>query len=321
MSLLRRAWLPLTLCAVVAFVSLSPRGAEGRRRLGRITRAAEWGVWKVHEGEVTSLDELAAELPPFVHHGASSAPPPHIVHHPVTVRKPVLYLYSGESSFVPRVRVSVGLPRPQQGLHFPRAQTERNRLEFSGRLFPLDNRGRRRAHAALPRVARSHFWHDMRQVPASVFEVGDEAERFIFYDGYVEMRSPFVFYGAGEHATVGTRPGREPTANLEDAVYWVHGGRYRKVVVGQGSPVELSGAGARPVARLEAELRTQLRARGLSDPEATSLLATWRHDLVEARGDRRIYFIDRADYDAMLPITIFPRPAQLVRVGLVIDEP
>jgi len=72
---------------------------------------------------------------------------------------------------------------------------------------------------------------------------------------------------------------------------------------------------------LEGELLSQPMARGLTAAEAQSLLGAWRHDLIEAPGDRRIYFLHRADYDRMLPLTITPRPSQLVRVGLVIELP
>jgi hypothetical protein len=154
-----------------------------------------------------------------------------------------------------------------------------------------------------------------------MFTSGEESERFIFYEALTDLRTPFVFYGAGEHASVSLRPDLRGTSGREDVVFAVHGRRYRRITPPGPAPTSLFEGDARPLSALMAELREQLMARGLSAPEARSLLDTWRPDLVEARGDRRIYFIDRADYDAMLPLTITPRPRELVRVGLVIDLP
>jgi len=64
--------LGLLVAAISLFVSIP--SAQGRRMAPRrLDRAAEWGVWKTRAGQITSLDELAAELPSFVHRGRPSA--------------------------------------------------------------------------------------------------------------------------------------------------------------------------------------------------------------------------------------------------------
>lgn len=302
--------------------------AEGRYpRAVTLDRAAEWGVWKVRAGHVTSLEELAAELPPFVHRGRPSATPtptapvPYHPDHPVQARKPVLYLYSSRSL---NVRVQVGLPVGGQTLHYPGATQDGSGLVFTGRLDVAGSG----APSRLRRAPARHFWNALRRVPASYFtSFAGEAERFIFYDGLTDLRTPFVFYGAGDHGSVDIRRDvdilrdRQSEGLGDDVVYAVHAGRYRRVAVTSGSPASLAQGTEQPIRGLEAELRAQLVARGLTREEAQSLLTTWHHDLFQASGDRRIYFVDRVDYDAMLPIQILPRPLELVRVGLVIDLP
>ncbi|NOY89770.1 MAG: hypothetical protein GXP55_01080 [Deltaproteobacteria bacterium] len=294
-------------------------------------------MWKYRAGRVTSLDELAAELPGFVHRGRPGAEarpsrphprparPPRIRVPRVQVRKPVLYLYSNEPCRPLSVNVRVGMPVGGQSLYYPAATATRSGLSFMGSVYPTQGTGGCSPPPAMARVASSHFWHDLRQVPASVFVAAgsEEAERFIFYDGLTELRSPYVFYGAGGHSSVSARPGRHAQAGFDDVIFAVHAGMYHRVVLPADAraPLPIASGDERPLSMLEAELRSQLMARGLTAPEAQSLLVTWRHDLVEASGDRRIYFVDRADYDRMLPITISPAPRQLVRVGLVIELP
>ena len=62
-----------------------------------------------------------------------------------------------------------------------------------------------------------------------------------------------------------------------------------------------------------------LRTR-LAEAEARSLLETWRDDLFLSPGTRAISLVPRDLYDNMLPLRIDPEPAEIVRVGLVIEE-
>lgn len=317
------ALLGLGLLAAVLGVLVAAPSAQGRRTAPTaLDRVAEWGVWKARAGHVTSLDELTAELPRFVHRGPAAQPVQGVVpvpDQPVIALKPVLYLYASRPT---PVQVRVGLPVGGETLHYPAATTAGGGLLFSGRL-PAVGASLARARP-LPPVPSGHFWNDLRQVPASIFtNDAGESERFIFYDGLTDLTAPFTFYGAGEHGSVSARRGRVVQAGIPDVVYAVHRGMVRRVVVAPDStsPTPIASAQEQPIRMLEGELQSQLRARGLTVAEAQSLLATWHHDLIEAPGDRRIYFLDRADYDRMLPLTITPRPSQLVRVGLVIELP
>jgi len=315
------ALLGFGLLAAALGVVVSAPTAEGRvMRLPTIERAAEWGVWKVRAGHVISLDELAAELPDFVHRGRPSAPPRHVPsRNRYRAEKPVLYLYASEAT---SVRVRVRLPVGGGTLHYPGATRSRGGLLFSGRL--LSTSVSAISSPGLQPAPRGHFWNAMRRVPASFF-ISDagETERFIFYDGLTDLTGPFTFRGAGEPSSVSPRRGHRAQPSIPDIIYVVHGGMFRRVVVAPGarSRTSIASADEQPISALVRELRSQLMARGLTTLEAQSLLTTWHHDLVEDSGDRRIYFLDRADYDRMLPLTIRPAPSQIVRVGLVIELP
>jgi hypothetical protein len=100
--------------------------------------AHEWGVWVVENGRPTHLDEVAAELPPFVQRMAGAGavlPPPRPPHprprphphpHPppgVLSRKPVLFLYASQPT---QVRIEVGFTGGEPWMVYPNAQRVQN---------------------------------------------------------------------------------------------------------------------------------------------------------------------------------------------------
>ena len=61
------------------------------------------------------------------------------------------------------------------------------------------------------------------------------------------------------------------------------------------------------------ELKQALSASGLYEKEAAAMIKTWRDSWFE-EGTRVFYILPRQTTDAVLPITIEPHPADLVRV-------
>jgi hypothetical protein len=61
------------------------------------------------------------------------------------------------------------------------------------------------------------------------------------------------------------------------------------------------------------QLRQSLIDAGLYDKEADAMIKTWRHSWFEP-GMRVFYILPRSATDVVLPITINPRPDELVRV-------
>jgi hypothetical protein len=304
---------------VALVLCVLPAGAfaQGPRIL-----AHEWGVWRLENGRITHLEELAAELPPFVERapnarlGNNNVVPPQpqgpfpnvVVPHPVVARKPVLFLYSDAPV---DVTVEVDFTGGEPWLFFPRAtptapqgRTRTGMLRWEGRLDP-------RSTAGLTRVDASHFWADLRAVGATPFVTANgSTEQFLFYDGPVEFRRAFQI----------TRMpgGAQVVPDSDETALWLVDGRSfveSKANMRSGGNVMAQG----DMTLLRARLAAELTARGLTTPEAQSLLETWRDDLFTSQRPRAIYFIPREWYDRMLPLRITPAPAEIVRVGVAIE--
>jgi hypothetical protein len=65
-------------------------------------------------------------------------------------------------------------------------------------------------------------------------------------------------------------------------------------------------------------LLAQLKKTGLFADEAGSLVALWEKDLLQAEGLTLFYRFPQEEYDRQLPLTLTPRPEQLLRVGLAV---
>ncbi|MFK8003238.1 MAG: hypothetical protein AB8H86_26950, partial [Polyangiales bacterium] len=255
----------------------------------------------------------AAECPDFV----IRAPQPRrntiprIRRSPVTVEKPVIFFHTNEP--IENVRVRVRFRGGWPWLYWPQARVRRRGLEWRGRITPRDpTEGiSRTIHQGRP-----HPWWDiLRQVGGARFETREgSTSDFLFYDGEMPFRPAFTFT-RNEGAWVPSRSGAESKV-------WIQNGR--QLLAYEVAPRQ-SGADAtsHPTNAILGLLRAELLSRGLLAGEADSLLNTWRDDL-QPRADRNvqpraIYFVDRASYDHMLPLSISPRPDELVRVGLVIE--
>jgi len=219
-----------------------------------------------------------------------------------------MFLYTDQPV---NLTVEVGFRGGEPWLYYPAAtvagvQGASKTVTWSGLLAP-------NATAQIPPVASSHWWNELRAVGASLFLSSEgTAERFLFYDGPVLFERPFV---------ISRRPGGALVSpmSVERSLWLVDGATFTESVV------ERAPRGSTVVARgdmrtLRARLDQELRARGLSAAEARSLLETWRDDLFGSPSPRAISFVPRNLYDLMLPVRMDPQPAELVRVGLVIDE-
>jgi hypothetical protein len=204
------------------------------------------------------------------------------------------------------VRVEVGFTGGEPWLFYPGASRSQSGLVWDGQLTPTLN-----APSAV--APRGHFWNDLRAVGATPF-VGNDgvAERFLFYDGPVAFERPFA---------VGMQPGGAAVTPMstETNIFLADGGRYIESEI-DPSMRHTHVASEGDMRAMRARLDQMLQARGLSAAEARSLLDTWRDDLFTDARRRAVSFVARDAYDRMLPLTITPAPAEIVRVGLVIER-
>lgn len=201
------------------------------------------------------------------------------------------------------------------------------------------------------------WWRHLRAASGSLVSLGDESERFLFYDGAVDLPGPVVaswadagkralllrarklgdfpargefFSGEGDAADGSVPAPSDPPAPrgalrgslvIEKVTGQPARGAFIRGLLPDASPgrvpLESLALEARDIPQV---LEAELVAEGLTAPEARSLVGTWQRELFEEPGVRVVSFVPRWLYDRALPLRIFPRPARLVRVGLVIRE-
>jgi len=107
--------------------------------------------------------------------------------------------------------------------------------------------------------------------------------------------------------------GQEPLAHI--IIFENRGGKivYRILDAVSGEITEQRPALDRNVESLLQDLKQMLVTSGLYEKEAEAMIKTWRDNWFE-EGTRVFYILPRQTTDAVLPVTIDPRPAELVRV-------
>ncbi len=150
-----------------------------------------------------------------------------------------------------------------------------------------------------------------------------QSEKFIYYDGL----TPAVDFIRCDDASAGTITVQN-TAKFDIANLILVDRRDEKSF--RYARVDKLAAGAKVKVALKAitddefkqpaqVLRTDLRAAGLFDKEADSVLEIWRKGLFDRPGITALYLLPQAEYDRMLPLTVTPKPQSTVRVGIALQ--
>jgi hypothetical protein len=226
---------------------------------------------------------------------------------PGTVRMetPVLYFY-GDGPL--RVSAEVRFPAGTLTEWYPAARPS----ERGSRLAWTDVAVLPGADAVLPREERPSHYYAARETDAALLRVGKQHERFLFYRGVGTFELPLSARLDGGRVHLRAAAGAEPGIVV---LFESRGGR-----TGHAWD-ELRGGEAvldRPVLGQDAEdglaiVAEQLRRSGLYPREVDAMLATWRDAWTE-EGCRVFYVLPRAAVDGILPLTVRPQPAELVRV-------
>jgi hypothetical protein len=149
-----------------------------------------------------------------------------------------------------------------------------------------------------------------------------EIEKFLFYRGIGNFPSPLnVTMNAQGTITVSNSHGESLKHLFAVAI---HGDRASVVPLGDlnagqsrntqlDNPADNKPARA-AVKKLRQQMSDALVAEGLYRAEADAMVETWRDAWFEDQGVRILYILPRAWTDATLPITLSPRPRELVRV-------
>ncbi|HMH80711.1 MAG TPA: hypothetical protein VK514_10845, partial [Candidatus Acidoferrum sp.] len=148
-----------------------------------------------------------------------------------------------------------------------------------------------------------------------------EYEKFIFYRGVGSFATPLHVTIDGSTVTI-ANTGTEPLEHmfllgLQDGV-----GKFvavERLVPGEKRMVQVNLAdGVLPTRQLSEQLghsmADALVSEGLYQREAQAMVKTWRDSWFEENGLRVLYTLPRAWTDRTLPITLDPKPRELVRV-------
>ena len=309
----------------------------------------EWGTFTTLQGATGgSLDGLQHEtesLPHFVHSRTAAQPSPFAVYGDTSLdvpikhvggkmETPVIYFYTKGRRHV-RVHVdfenglltqwypNASIAAPSLGAKEASfsdiAALTRSSLEWELDLTPAAAE----PPSEMPSVEQEDPWQFARETNADWVRNGSgEAERYVFYRGLGRMQLPMGVMALGSSMTVVHNKGAEPmTAAFVLEMQASGVGRFKKLEAlgaGQALSVSLGEIALRDkeqvVADLQGAVSAALVAQGLYADEARAMVRTWSRTWFASEGTRVIYMVPTKATEAILPMTIEPKPASLVRV-------
>lgn len=224
----------------------------------------------------------------------------------VRMETPVLYFYANRET---TVSVRVDFPKGRITEWYPQAREVGSGIDWGGvRLRPG-------AKEEFPRESTESHYYPAREtdaVPLCVCGNGREHEKFLFYRGAGTFDLPISVTKSGDEVTVRTS-GEIPFV----AAFENRAGQIRCVMKKEAKgEVTLNLKHSPWGIRTEfvaGKLEEALRDQELYLKEAEAMIRTWRDSWFE-EGVRVFYIVPRKVTDSVLPLTIEPRPKELVRV-------
>jgi hypothetical protein len=221
----------------------------------------------------------------------------------VRMETPVIYFHSGGER---SVSVQVDFPQGSITEWYPPAVRTPNRITWP-RVDIVPGGGRE--DLIVEEADRTNHYYAARDTEAALLRAGDRAEKFLFYRGCGVFQVPLTVKLQDAARLTLTGTGLTGVVVFEN-----RGGKIGFRLV---PPFDAETSVDRPaldgsVAALERELQTLLTGTGLTDREASAMIATWRGVWFE-EGLRVFYLVPRAETDRILPLKIDPPPQQLVR--------
>lgn len=227
----------------------------------------------------------------------------------VRMETPVLYFYSDREM---EVAARVDFPKGRITEWYPHAREAASGIDW-GKLkvmpgatltFPVEN-------------SESHYY-PAREVDAAPVQVCStnnkpvEQEKFLFYRGVGNFDLPLSVKLEGDNIVL-RNLGKTEISHL--VIFENRGGRigYRFCDAFTGEMTHERPVLDQNLDSLLTELQRILVVSGLYEKEAAAMIKTWRSSWFE-EGMRVFYILPRRTTDEILPVTIEPRPAELVRV-------
>jgi hypothetical protein len=314
--------------------------------------AHEWGTFTSVQGadgiQLEWNPLIVSDLPKFVydrnrpHAGvkAGQALPPVKLGFTTLQRMetPVIYFYSDREQ---TVDVTVNFPQGVVTEWYPqltpaiKTKPEAMLIEPKTirwdevRLLPLKQNGA--LANALPFEASGSHYYAARETDADFLRVGIggksdrryETEKFLFYRGVGNFRAPLTVTQSGDGDSITLQnTGSDDLRHL--FVYRVHQGQGKFLYVKRLSPggnetVKLQSAkNLFPLSTLRTDIARHLQQalvnEGLYEREASAMVKTWDDSWFAEQGLRVLYVLPGAWTDRTLPLTLEPKPREVVRV-------
>jgi len=232
----------------------------------------------------------------------------------VRMETPVLYFYSSTDE---TVRVTVGFPQGVMTEWYPSAVVPQVGPWFdlssnTGRIEWPDVRIRPTATADLPDERDGSHYYAARNTDSAIVQVGGQSEKFLFYRGLANFPVPIAATSRPDGSVDLQNTGSHPIGAT--ILFENYGGRVAYRTGGTlGDTLTLARPVSGSLASLRKDLQEILVANGLYPREAAAMLETWR-DSWFTEGTRLFYVVPQGAVDAILPLDIEPRPAQVARV-------
>lgn len=290
----------------------------------------EWGTFTSMFGSTgQSLEGLHHEeeaLPSFVHARSADTVGMKGLESPPTgvtqkLETPVLYFYTQTAQ---AVHVHVDFPQGIVSQWYPNSAAFQpavgsfstvagGSMDWQAQLQP--------GLGGFPTVAPSDIWAPSRNVASVPVQIGDEREQFIFYRGLGTFAVPFAATAQAD----GTLTIKNDSPDAIADVFLLRLSASGGVVSALGgldphqaraiTPPAASAAVdvERYVVDASARVAAALVNSGLQLDEARAMVDTWSKSYFRSPGLRLLYIVPRTWTDQLLPITITPRPAAMVR--------
>jgi hypothetical protein len=184
---------------------------------------------------------------------------------------------------------------------------------------------------ALPVETSDSHYYAARETDADFLRVGvggkpgtpDETEKFLFYRGVGNFRAPLTVTQSGDGESITLQnTGGEDLRHL--FIHRVHQGQgkflhVKRLGPGASETVKLqAGKNLSPLPTLRADISRHLQQalvkEGLYEREASAMVKTWDDSWFAEQGLRVLYTLPGAWTDRILPLTLEPKPREVVRV-------
>jgi hypothetical protein len=228
----------------------------------------------------------------------------------VRMETPVLYFYSAHPT---TLSVHVGFPHGWVTEWYPKAQVSSGDPFVKGKIGWDAVEVVPGANPEFPSSKSPSHYFAARNTDSAALRVGDQQEKFLFYRGIggfqVPLRPKYLADGKLEIRNAGPDP--IPLAIVFENRAGKIGYRVAGKIVDSVTvdPPAMTG----DLQQLRQDLARQLAEFGLHQKEANAMVETWRDSWFE-EGARVLYIYPQQQVDALLPLSIEPKPASTTRV-------